>query len=152
MASRRAVLLGLGGLVAALPAAAAPKTVLRVVGAVSPRNFSGLRAFLLNSQGRVVGLRIRFRERADGPDGSLIAGISVGAFDGDLAGGDLNIHAERGFSAEHGTIGFDGFFRVEYGGMHQGITGLALAPVSAASVTGPVKDIDIGRLRADLAG
>lgn len=134
----------------AFPSEAKSK-VFRVNGAVTPKNFKGLEAFLLNSMDTVIGLRIRFEASED----PVSASLSDGKFVAYLSGEDAQseIVANKGFVSQHGGYDFDGFFVVKSGGMHQGIISLFLDAAADATVLlsgAKIIDVDINRLRADI--
>lgn len=134
-----------------MPALAAPAPILRVGGAVTAANYTGLEAFLFNSLDTVVGLKVAFPQGDTQEAGGLDAGESEGRFVAHLAGpgGESEIVADKGFSFQHGSYVFDGFFVVKSGGMNQGIISLYLdrADESAVLLSGvPITDIRIDRL------
>lgn len=151
MSSRRGFL----GLLASAPfwagAARAEDTfIYRVRGTISAGNFGGLAAFMMNSVDQFVGLRLA---APVGKNGELFAEESDGVLSIWRRGGDVNLAFSSGFRKVAKAYSLDGFYRVSYGGMHQGINGLGLAPATLADIekTGkPVKELDIGRLRPGL--
>ncbi|GGD32784.1 hypothetical protein GCM10011335_39700 [Aureimonas glaciei] len=133
------------------PVQAELPSVLRVSGDVTAESYKGLETFLLNSMDTVVGLKISFPQSESVETGDLNASADDGKFVAYLSGPDseTEIVANEGFSFQHGSHIFDGFFVVKSGGMNQGIISLFLEPADEASVLlsgAPVKDISIDRL------
>ncbi len=81
---------------------------------------------------KVIGLKI-------GVEGLGEKTISVTAYSGQfvvyrLANTQSEIVATAGFSWQHGSYIFDGFFIVKSGGIHQGVVSYGLEPVNEAIV------------------
>ncbi|MGE0282272.1 MAG: hypothetical protein AB7P20_16900 [Rhizobiaceae bacterium] len=128
--------------------------IYRVGGTVTTKNFPGFAAFMMNSVDEFVGLKLIVPAMNTG-EGSLSSEETDGSLSIWQQGGDVNLHFSSGYRKQGDAYYFDGFYQVKYGGMHQGINGLGLMPARTMDVEAankPVKDIDIGRLPADLKG
>ena len=133
------------------PALAARAPILRVNGEVTAATYKGLEAFLFNSLDMLVGLKVSFPQGESTDVGELNVSAEDDKFVAYLAGpeSESEMVANKGFSFQHGSYVFDGFFVVKSGGMHQGIVSLFLdqAEESAVLLSGVrVRDIQIGRL------
>ena len=133
------------------PALAARPPILRVNGEVTAETYKGLEAFLFNSLDTIVGLKVSFPQDSSTDAGALSVSAEEGKFVAYVGGPDSESEmvANEGFSFQHGSYIFDGFFVVKSGGMHQGIVSLFLDKTEEAAVllSGVrVKDIWIGRL------
>jgi hypothetical protein len=128
--------------------------IYRVGGTATEENFPALAALMMNSVDQFVGLKLIVPVTNAG-DGSISSEESDGALSIWQQGGDVNLHFSSGYRKQGNAYYFDGFYKVKYGGMHQGINGLGLTPARTMDVEAtnrPVKTIDIGRLRADVRG
>jgi hypothetical protein len=150
---RRAVVVGLPLAASVLlapfePAAAKQNQVLRVSGEVTAANYRALAAMLSDSFDKVVGLNVSF-EKDDGyQEGKLSAYEDGGLFVAYVPGPDNNsqISANGGYALEGRVYVFDGFYKVVYGGMGQGIVAISLEKAKAPA--GHVQDVDIDKLKA----
>jgi hypothetical protein len=133
---------------------AADPFIYRAGGAVSDQTFDGLAALLMNSVDQFVGLKLVIPSH--GNDASAIsAEESGGLLSVYKRGGDMNLAFSSGYRKTGDSYYVDGFFKVAYGGLHQGINALGLAPARTMDIEGsgkPVKDIDIGQLPPDSKG
>lgn len=130
---------------------AADPYIYRVGGTVTAQNFPGLAAFAMNSVDQFVGLKISVAE------GSTRGQVETMENDGTLSvfmrDVDVNLAFSSGYRKSNGNYFIEGYYKVTYGGMHQGINGLGLAPARSMDVdaTGKqVKPIEIDRLKADI--
>lgn len=145
----RRVLLGATVLMpfAAVAGRAEDGFIYRAGGTVTADNFAGLGTFMMNSIDQFVGLKL---VAARGQSGELFAEESDGVLSIWRQGGDVNLAFSSGYRRTGDKYYLDGFYRVTYGGMHQGINGIGLAPARTMDIEQagkPVKDLDIGRLR-----
>ncbi len=155
MLDRRAVSISIGFAMMCGPALTAQKTIYRVNGTVTRRNFGGLESFLFNSLDTVIGLKIEFDANDTHQSGAILASAENSQFVAYRAGSgqESEIVAVEGFSFQHGSYVFDGFFVVKSGGMHQGVVSLFLDRTDEASVLlsrAAIKDIEVNRLKASI--
>ena len=134
-------------------AQAAEPFIYRVGGSVTDRNFAGLAALAMNSIDQFVGLKLVV------PAGNKATGVSTEESGGMLSvfhkDVDVNLAFSSGYRKTGDSYYIDGFYSVTYGGMHQGINGLGLAPARTMDVEAsgkPVKDIEIDALKPDTKG
>jgi hypothetical protein len=129
--------------------AAAQDKVVRINGAVTDANYRALAALLLESLDTVVGLNVTFTANDGYEDGRLSAYKEGGLFIAYVPGpqNDSQISAGSGYMLKDGAYVFDGFYKVVYGGMGQGIQAISLEKAEAPAGK-PVEDVDIGSLKA----
>ncbi|HEY5817535.1 MAG TPA: hypothetical protein VIU14_03900 [Mesorhizobium sp.] len=133
---------------------AADPFIYRVGGAVSDQNFEGLATLLMKSVDQFVGLKLVIPSQGDGPN-ALFAEESGGHLSVYRRGGDVNLAFASGYHKTGDKYYVDGFFKVAYDGLHQGIKALGISPARTMDVESsgkPMKDIDIGQLPADAKG
>ena len=134
--------------VATVGLAAAKGKVVRVNGAVTDANYRALAALLMDSFDGVVGLKVTFTANDGYEDGKLSAYEDGGLFVAYVPGpqNDSQISAANGYKLKNGTYTFDGFYKVVYGGMAQGIQAISLEKANAPAGQ-PVEDVDIDGLK-----
>ena len=125
--------------------------VYRVNGRISEGNVKGLEAFLANSVGEVFALKIKVPKS----DGNLTTAMEGGRLAIFRAGSkaEFEIVASEGFEAAGQDYVFDGFYQVEQGGMHQGVTSLFVSPDKAANALAAdfkIQDLQAGRLNPNI--
>lgn len=131
-----------------LGAVQASAETVRVTGEVTAGNYRALAGLLMDSFDKVVGLDVTLRENDEYGVGKLQAYEEDKLFLAYLPGegSDSQISAREGYDLENGVYSFDGFYKVAYAGMGQGITAIFLEP--AAKPAGEVDDVEIGSLKA----
>jgi hypothetical protein len=131
---------------AAGPAAAAQGKVVRVSGEVTSANYRALAALLMDSYGKVVGLKLSFKANDGYVDGKLSAYEDGGLFVAYVPGpdNDSQISAASGYTSTGGAYVFDGFYDVVDGGMAQGIMAISLEKTNKPS--GAIDDVDVDSL------
>jgi hypothetical protein len=132
-------------------ALAAEIPVYRVNGRITQSNIKGLEAFLANSVGEVFALKIKVPKS----DGKLAAALENGKLAIFRAGSkdEFEIVASEGFEASGEDYVFDGFYQVENGGVHQGVTSLFISPDKAANALAAdfkVQNLSAGRLNPNV--
>jgi hypothetical protein len=125
--------------------------VYRVTGSISERNVRGLEAFLANSVGEVFALKIKVPKS----DGNLTTALEDGKLAIFRAGSkaEFEIVASEGFEAAGEGYVFDGFYQVENGGVHQGVTSLFISPDKAANALAAdfkIQNLSAGRLNPNV--
>jgi hypothetical protein len=130
---------------------AAEIPVYRVNGRITQNNIKGLEAFLANSVGEVFALKIRVPKS----EGNLTTALDNGKLAIFRTGGkaEFEIVAAEGFEAAGEDYVFDGFYQVELGGMHQGVTPLFISPDKAANALAAdfkVQNLSAGRLNPNI--
>jgi hypothetical protein len=132
-------------------ALAGESPVYRVTGDISERNIRGLEAFLANSVGEVFALKIKVPKS----DGNLTTALEDGKLAIFRAGSkaEFEIVASEGFEAAGEDYVFDGFYQVENGGVHQGVTSLFISPDKAANALAAdfkIQNLSAGRLNPNI--
>lgn len=129
--------------------AAGQDKVVRVNGKVTAANYRALAALLLDSFDTVVGLDVAFVANDGYEEGKLSAYKEGELFVAYVPGpdNDSQIAAGGGYRLKNGAYVFDGFYKVVYGGMGQGIQAISLEKTGAPAGK-PVEDVDIGSLKA----
>ena len=122
--------------------------VVRVSGEVTDASYRPLAALLLDSFDKVVGLDVSFKANDVYADGRLSAYEEGGLFIAYVPGpdNDSQISAAKGYALKNGVYVFDGFYKVVYGGMGQGIQAISLEKTKAPAGA-KVEDVDIGSLK-----
>jgi hypothetical protein len=148
--SRRALLTA-ACLLLCSAALAGEAPVYRVTGSISERNIRGLEAFLANSVGEVFALKIKVPKS----DGTLTTALEDGKLAIFRAGSkaEFEIVASEGFAAAGEDYVFDGFYQVENGGVHQGVTSLFISPDKAANALAAdfkIQNLSAGRLNPNI--
>jgi hypothetical protein len=123
------------------PATTAPVAVMEPIpelhGPVTRANFDRFEAFVSSHLDRVIGLKVSFDtdEKAKGLNASADGGQFVTYVTPNT---QTEIVANSGYSFQHGSYVFDGFFIVKNGGMHQGVVsyGLVQAKEEAIRLSG----------------
>lgn len=146
MIDRRALLLmaALGLLVQ--PASADNVPIYRIAGEVTAKNFDAFAAFAMDSVDQFVGLKVSFPE---GDKDNLIVEESDKLLLAYRRKGDVQLSFPSGYRAAYGKFHVEGYYRVKYEGMHQGINTVSLTPARSMDVeaTGkPVKLVEIDQL------
>ncbi len=130
-----------------LGAVQASAQTARVTGEVTASNYRALAGLLMDSFDKVVGLDVTVRQNEEYGVGKLQAYEEDKLFLAYLPGegSDSQISAREGYDLKEGVYSFDGFYKVTYAGMGQGITAIYLEP--AGNPAGQVEDIDINDLK-----
>lgn len=139
--------LAVASLVGIGPAFAKQK-IVRVTGAVTDATYRPLAALLLDSIDKVVGLSVSFKANDVYADGTLSAYEDGGLFLAYVPGpdNDSQISAAKGYTLRNGAYVFDGFYKVVYAGMGQGIQAISLEKAKAPSGA-TIQDVDIDSLK-----
>lgn len=150
MGRRLPVLAGvLLSLLATTAVRAADPSIYQVGGTVTKDNFPGLATFIANSVDQFVGLKIAVPAVETGAD-SIMTEESDGMLSVFTKGSDVNLAFNSGYRKSGDTYFVEGFYRVKYGGLHQGISAYGITPARTMDVeaTGkPVKILEIDRLK-----
>ncbi len=136
-------------LIAASDMAAGQDKVLRVKGEVTAENYRALAALLFASLDTVVGLEVSFKASDGFEDGKLSAYKDGDLFLAYVPGpdNDSQISAGNGYTLADGNFVFDGFYKVVYGGIGQGIQAISLEKANWPAGK-PIEEIDIAALKA----
>lgn len=127
---RRVLLTGLVATVAT-PAVAQSRTVTRLTGEVTRANFVTFCATVADAVDKVIGLKVQIDSPQPNPRGAELGDNGeVYLFDGE----EVELNADKGGVWMHGSIVFDGFYLVKYGGMHQSILSFGLQQVDEAAI------------------
>lgn len=131
-----------------LGAAHASAETVRMNGEVTAANYRALAGLLMDSFDKVVGLDVTLKQNDEYGVGKLQAYEEDKLFLAYLPGedSDSQISAREGYVLKDGVYSFDGFYKVTYAGMGQGITAVFLEP--ATTPAGEVDDVEIGSLKA----
>lgn len=128
--NRRSLIAGLS-VMAATPAIAQTRTITRLTGEVTSANFTAFCGVVADAVDRVIGLKVQIDSPLPDPqDSELQDSGAVYLFDGE----EIELNADKGAIWLHGSIVFDGFYLIKYGGMHQGILSFGLQQVDEAAV------------------
>lgn len=128
--NRRFLIAGVAAL-AATPAIAQSLTVTRLTGEVTSANFTAFCGLVADAVDKVIGLKVQIDSPLPDPqDTELLDGGAAYLFDGE----EIELNADKGVIWLHGSIVFDGFYLIKYGGMHQGILSFGLQQVDEATV------------------
>lgn len=131
-------------------AAADNAVVYRVAGEVNAKNFDALANLAMDSVDSFVGLKVSFPENAEG---DIVSENSNGLFLIYRRKGDIQLSFPSGFRSAYGKVHMEGFYKVGYEGLHQGINAISLTPARSMDVeaTGlPVKLVEIDKLESEL--
>lgn len=128
--NRRSLLAGLS-VMAAAPALAQTSTITRLTGQVTSANFANFCGLVSDAVDKVIGLKVHIDSPLPDPqDTKLLDEGGAYLFDGEA----IELNADKGAIWLHGSIVFDGFYLIKYGGMHQGIMSVGLQQVDEATV------------------
>ncbi len=128
--NRRSLIASLAAMTAT-PAIAQTRELTRFTGEVTSANFVSFCGLVADAVDTVIGLKLQIDSPQPDPRAAeLQDGGSVYLFDGE----EIELNADKGGSWLHGSVVFDGFYLIKYGGMHQGILSFGLQQVDEASI------------------